>query len=213
MAGDGIGEVGRGQVTQIGRIQRTKEASAHRVDAQLTTRVVEVLDVARHLAHGGGVQRLHTPLRTARHALAPGVRIQDGHERVQHIVDVDQVHRRSWIMDGDGQAAGDVVAERRHRGVVVGATPLAEHVRQSEDMQARLRIRQRLQQRLLSGQLARAIRIVALGLGGGSQHHGHGTAAQRDQRSDSRRQIAVAHHELGRVLGAIHPGEVEHDVT
>ena len=58
---------------------------------------------------------------------------QGAYQLVDDIVDIDQIHHYRRVVDGDGQAIGDVVAESGHGTVVVGPAPLAEDIGETVD--------------------------------------------------------------------------------
>ena len=128
----GVGEGLDRQVADIGGVERAHQAGADALGHQRLAAVLEGLDQAGELADGAVVLRRHG-------GKAVGVNGRVGaihqlQEAPDHVVDVDQLHRRGRFVDLDRQVARDVVAEGRHGRVVVGLAPLAEHVGQAEHM-------------------------------------------------------------------------------
>ena len=66
-------------------------------------------------------------------------------QRIQHlfyqIVNVQQFQLSCAVIDGDGQAVGNVVAESSHGAVVVGAAPFAKQVGKANWVKKKLRLR------------------------------------------------------------------------
>jgi len=54
-----------------------------------------------------------------------------------NVVDVNQIHHHRRIVHLDRQSIGNIMTEGRHAGIVIWATPLAEHIRQTENMDRR----------------------------------------------------------------------------
>ena len=50
---------------------------------------------------------------------------------VNEVVDIEQFQLHTWVVDGDWQVVGDIVAECGYGAVVVGAAPFAIEVRET----------------------------------------------------------------------------------
>ena len=142
-------------------------------------------------------------------------------QRVEHlrhkVVDVKQLQTDRGVGDRRLLAMRDLMAERGHRAVVVRAAPLAVDVREAVDQRGRagaLRVRAK-------GALPRelALAVLAAGetplegrLGGGGQHHGAAVAALLAQAQKLLDERGVPFRELRRILGPVHPREIEDEV-
>ena len=101
-------------------------------------------------------------------------------QRVEHfgdeIVDVKKLERDRRIVYGDGEIAGDVVAEGGHGRVVVRAAPLAEEVREAVDKHLCTRFLSIGEEELLARLFAAAVVAVVAADAGGldrrGEHHG-----------------------------------------
>ena len=212
--GHGVGKGLYRQIADISGVQRPQEPRAHALGHQGLAAVLERLDGVRQLAHGGGVLRRHG-------GKALGIQrgigaVHDLHKARNHVIHIHQRDRRCRVVDGNGQVAGNVVAKRGYRRVVIGLAPLSKHIGQTKHMHRHpMRALQR-KQRVFCRALALAIGVVALSLGGRGVDHRHLlTRAQCHigNRSGQRLcQVGIAGCKLCRVLRAVHPGEVNDKV-
>ena len=142
-------------------------------------------------------------------------------QRIQHlfyqIVNVQQFQLSCAVIDGDGQAVGNVVAESSHGAVVVGAAPFAKQVGKAVNQHRGTGGFAVFKEQFFSGQLAFAVIAFAIaadqrGLNGAGQHHRAGVAVgfQRIQQGGGKAEIA--RHELAFHFGAVDPGQVEYKV-
>ena len=102
----------------------------------------------------------------AEEAVPVSFSLQRGEKLVHHVVDVHQVQPHRRIVYRNGQTACNVVAEGCHHAVVVGPTPLAEHIGQPVNENRRAGLLSIAQQQVLPRLLAAAIRVVQLRLDG-----------------------------------------------
>lgn len=143
---------------------------------------------------------------------------QQGGEHLPHqVVDVEELQLDRGVADGVGAAVGDGVAERRDRGVVPGAAPLAVEVREAVDEDGGAGALAVIEKQLLARALGLAVggaRVAADegGLRRAREHDGAAVAMALEEPQQLRGEPEVAGHEVGGVLGAVHAGEVEDEV-
>ena len=112
---------------------------------------------------------------------------------------------------------GDVVAKGGHRTVVVRTAPLAVEVGEAVHQHPSSGLLRVLEEQLLTGPLAPAVLAVAEaagegGLDAGGEHDGTGVAVSFKGVQEGGGEAEVAPHELLRVLGAVDPRKIEHEV-
>ena len=143
--------------------------------------------------------------------------LQGEYHLVDEVVDVKQFEFDRGVVDLNGQAVGDVVAEGGDGGVVVGATPLAEEVWKAVDKNFRSGFAGVVEEEFLAGFLALAVGMAGIaaderGLNGAREHHGAAVAVIFERVEQCRGEAEVAFAEVFGILGAVDTGEVEHEV-
>lgn len=199
-----LGEVGHGQVVAA------PPEGLEQGDDLAEGRAVGRRDVAvAPLRVGDGLQAV----------IAAAVLLaQQGREHLlDQIVDVEELQLDRGIADGVGAAVGDGVAERRDRGVVPGAAPLAVQVWEPVDEDGGAGALGVVEEEPLPSELRLAVgraRVAPLegGLRARGEHDGAAVAVVLEQPQELRGEAEVAPHEVGRVLGAVDAGEVEDEV-
>ena len=183
-------------------------------------RVQTIDDVPqRHLMRDGGaaitsVQFLYR-LDTVKFAVML-LALQCVEQLVQQVVDEQQLQLCRRVVHRDGQVVCDVVAERRHRAVVVWAAPLARKVREAVDQHLCAGFLGISEEQLLSRLLGAPVLAVVAPhqrrLNRGRQHDRRFVVVlfQRLQQRGGKAKVALL--EFGRVLGAIDAREVEHEI-
>ena len=175
---------------------------------------LEAADQVRHLAHGGRVLGRHCREASGIHRCIGAVEQLD--ETSHEIVYVDQGQRRRCVANLDRQAAGDVVAEGSHRRVVVRAAPFPEDIGKAEHIYRKAMTLGYCEHGVLCTTLALSVEVVLAGLNGGRQQNRNlftrdscdagGRFAKRTS------EISIDRGEVGWILWAIDPGQVEHEV-
>ena len=104
---------------------------------------------------------------------------EGGGHLVHEVVDVEQLQLHRRVVDLDGEAVCDIVAECGHCGVVVRTAPLAEDVWEAVDEHPRAGLGGVAEEELLARLLAPAVLAVSETAGegclyGGREHHGTG---------------------------------------
>ena len=142
-------------------------------------------------------------------------------QRTEHllheVVDVEELQLDRRVADGVVPIVGDGVAEGCDGGVVPGAAPLAVEVREAVDEHRRARALRIVEEQLLARTLGLAVGAALVAarqrrLDAGGQHHRAAVAVALQQVEQFLAESAVALHELGGVLRAVHSREVEHEV-
>ena len=214
------------QVGQVGAVQLFSEAAGRHLRQQQRLRLgLEALQQRHDLAQRGlmrGRDIAIAPVRL-RDGVQPGelAAVRPAFQRVQHllhqVVDVDQLQLGGGVVHPDGQVVCNIVAEGRHRAVVVGAAPLAEQVREAVHQHRRAGLFAVSEKQLLPGQLALAVIALAIAaeegrLDGAGQHDGARIAVLFQGIQQRRGKAEVALHELALLLRAVDAGQVEHKV-
>ncbi len=142
---------------------------------------------------------------------------QGGDHLVDKVVDVEQLQLHGRVVDPDGEVVGDVAAERRDGGVVVGTAPLAEQVRETVHQHLGAGLAAVVEEELLASQLGLAVITLAVaayerGLDGAGQHDGAGVAVLLKRVQQGGGEAEVSLHELLLVLGAVDARQVEDEV-
>ena len=143
----------------------------------------------------------------------------EGQDHLVHqVVDVQQLQLHTGVVDLYGQTVGDVVAEGGHRAVVVRAAPLAVEVGEAVHQHLSAGLLRVLEKQLLSGSLAPSVLAVAEaagegGLDAGGEHDGTGVAVSFKGVKEGGGEAEVAAHELLRVLRAVDPRKIEHEIS
>ena len=105
------------------------------------------------------------------------------------------------------------MAEGGDGAVVVGARAFAEGVGQPVDEDRGTRAARVFEGGLFRGALALAIGVVERGLDGGAEDERRRVVVAFEGQGEVARQVAVARHEVGRVRGTVHAGEVKGEVA
>ena len=85
---------------------------------------------------------------------------QGGDQLVHHVIYIDKVHHHLRIIHLDRQVIRYIVAECRHRTVIVRTAPFPKNIRKTIDQDSRTRLFGILEQKVLSRPLRLAIRII-----------------------------------------------------
>ncbi len=163
MHGHAVGEGFCGQETHVGAVERAGEAGAHTLAHQGLAAFAEGLDLCGEFTYRRAVDR--RDLAEAR-ALAASQGLQHRQPSRDDVVDVNQTHRRGWVVDSDRQATCDVVAKGGHGRVVVRPAPLAEDVGQAPDVDRRTGAMAMRAHSIFRSAFAGAVGVVAVGLSG-----------------------------------------------
>ena len=97
------------------------------------------------------------------------------------VVNVDQLQLRRGVVDRNRQVVRNIVAERRHGGIVIRSAPLAEHVGEAVNQRLRTGLGGIGPQQLFAGKLCLAVFAARIApdercLRGTGQHHGAAVA-------------------------------------
>ena len=143
--------------------------------------------------------------------------LERGHHLGHKVVDVEQFHVHIRVVHLDGQIVGNIVAEGRHGTVVVRAAPFAEQVRKTVNQYAYAVLLAVFEEQLLARFLAASVLAVAeaarqRGLNAAAEHYRALVAVLLKSVEQCTRETEVPGHELAVVLGAVHSGEVEHEI-
>ena len=143
--------------------------------------------------------------------------LERGHHLGHKVVDIEQFHVHVRVVHLDGQVVGDIVAERGHRAVVVGAAPLAEQVRETVNQYAYAVLLAVFKEKFLTRLLAAAVLAVAepareRRLDAAAEHHGALVVVALQSLEQGARETEVPGHELAVVLGTVHASKVEHEI-
>ena len=136
---------------------------------------------------------------------------------VDHIVNIAQLQLRLRVGNGDGQVARNVVAECRDHGIVVGAAPLPEQVRQPVDQPLRTRFLAVALQQRLRRPLGHAVGAVCIAsrqarLNGRRQQHRAAVPAPPELREQRPRKLRVSRRKFLRVLRPVHARQMHHEI-
>ena len=158
-------------------------------------------------------QEGHQPVVVA----AVGTALQGVQHLLHQVVDVEQLQLGVGVVDLDGQVVGDVITERGHHAVVVGAAPFAEQVGEPVQQHGSTGLLAVSEEKLLSRQLGAAVVGFPVpadkrGLDGAGQQNGALVPRLFQGIQERGGKAEVSFHELLVVLGPVHPGKMEHKI-
>ena len=227
-----------GQVAQVGGIELLREAAVRDFGHHERLRLVvedlqQVYDFAKldlvdrrdvtvkvlGCVHFGGLSELafagHHVHSVEGAVVFPAC--QGGNHVFHQVVDVEQFHVHIRVVHLDGQVVGDIVAEGRHGTVVVRTAPLAEKIRETVNQNASAGLAAVIKEQFLPRFFAASVLAVAKtasqrSLNAAAEHYRALVAVLLKSVEQSARETEVPGHELAVVLGAVHSGEVEHEI-
>ena len=142
-----------------------------------------------------------------------------GVQQLRHkVVNVDQLQLRRRIVDRNRQVVSDVVTERRHGGIVIRTTPLAEHIGKTVDQCLRAGLGGVGAQPIFAGQLCLAVFAARIapderGLRGAGQHHRAAVARTLQGGKQHFQGAGVAGKVFLRRFRAVHACQMEHKIS
>ena len=147
-----------------------------------------------------------------------GFAFEGGYHLIYKVIDVEEFHFHTAVIDLYREVVGDVVAEGSDGGIVVGAAPLAEEVRETINEHLSTCLLAVFEHQFLASFLALAVFACAEstckgGLDGAADHHRTVVLVLLQGVEQSGGEAKVALHELFRVFGAVHACKVEHEVA
>ena len=147
-----------------------------------------------------------------------GFSFEGGYHLIYKVIDVEEFHFHTAVIDLYGEVVGDVVAKGGDGGIVIRATPFAEEVRETIDEHLGACILSVFEHQFLASFLALAVfactETTCKGsLDGAADHHRTVVPVLLEGVEECGGESEVALHELFRVLWAIHACEVEHEVA
>lgn len=136
---------------------------------------------------------------------------------IHKVINVEEFQFYLRVVDLYRKAVGDVVAEGRHRRVVVGSAPLAEEVRKAVDKHFRTCLLGIIEEEFLPLLLAHPVRMSCIasdkrGLYRGGEHHRTGVAVFAEGVEQGGGEAEVTLAEIVGILRTVDSGEVEHEV-
>ncbi len=214
------------EIAQVGRIQLLRERALRDVrDHQRPGLRGELVEQVDNLAQRRPVRRGHIAIAAVLHREHPEtvelaavlLPAQAGDHLVHEIVDIQQLQLHRRVIDRIRQVVRHRVAERRHRGIVVGPAPLPEQVREPVNQHLSTRVDAIVEEQLLPRLLAAAVlrvpetacerRLLAAG-----EHHRADVVVLLERVEKRAGESEIAFHELRSILRPVHPREIEHEV-
>ena len=214
------------KIAQVGRIQLLRERALRDVrDHQRPGLRGELVEQVDNLAQRRPVRRGHVAIAAVLHREHPEavelaavlLPAQAGDHLVHEVIDIQQLQLHRRVIDRIRQVVRHRVAERRHRGIVVGPTPFPEQVREPVNQYLSARVDAIVEEQLLPRLLAAAVlrvpeparerRLLAR-----AQHHRARVPMGPERIQQGRREPEVPRHELGGILRPVHPREIEHEI-
>ena len=152
----------------------------------------------------------------AEFSIPAGLPPEGGDQFLHHVVNIAKLQLYTGVADGDGQVVGVIVAEGGDDGIVVGAAPFAEEVREAVDQHLGPCLGAIGEEEVLPGFFAPSVGAViaaqAGGLDGRGEHHGAAVTLALQGVEKPGGETEVALHELLRVLWPVHPCQMEDEI-
>ena len=143
--------------------------------------------------------------------------LEAGYHLVYQVVNVEKFQFYTGVIHCVRKIVGKGVAECGHSTVIVGAAPFTKEVREAVNVYLGAGLFAILQEEVFAGFLASAIFAVTKAAGEGGllaagEHDGTGVVVLLKRVQQGTGKAKVALHELFLVLGAVHTGQVEHEI-
>lgn len=199
------------EVGEVGGVELAIEGDAEVGDLERVLHLAEELDPPGQIAEGDGVGGDGVGVDEDGGALGPIFHFAD--EGVDDVVDVDEFQLAFGIGNLNRQVVGDIVAEGGDDGVVVGATPFAEDVLESEDGDRCAGFGGETLEDLFGVAFAAAVGVVEGSLDGRAEDDVGVAARLADSVDEGLGEVGVAGFEIVRGPGAVDAGEVEDGVA
>ena len=223
---EGEGHFLLGQVAEVGAIELLGKAAGRDLGDEEGMRLGgKGLEEVYYLAQGCFVRCWHKAILAVclRQHVKPVelamvlVALEGGKHLIHQVIDIEQLQLYAGVVHSVGQVVGKGVAEGSHGTVVVGAAPLAKEVGETVDEHTGSGLLAVLQEEVFAGLLAAAILAIAKaagerGLLAAGEHDGTGVVVLLKRVQQGAGKAKVALHELLLILGAVHSGQVEHEV-
>ena len=147
-----------------------------------------------------------------------GFAFEGGYHLIYKVIDVEELHFHTSVIDLYGKVVGDIIAEGGDGGIVVGAAPFAEEVRETIDEHLSSCLLAVFEHQFLTSFLALAVFACAEttgkgGLDGATDHHRAVVLVLLEGVEQDGGESEIALHEFLRVFGAVHACKVEHEVA
>ena len=133
------------------------------------------------------------------------------------VVHINQLQFHCRVGNGDRQVTGDVVAEGGHGGIVVGAAPLAEQIRQTVDQSLCAGFpcvgKEQLLRRLFGLTVEASGKTSGqTGLNGRGQQHRAAVIAFPQHLQQGAGEVPIPGRKFFRVLGPVHACQMDHEI-